>query len=134
MRSKMLLGLALAAMLSFAVSPASAQELTAEWAEPMMGSWVMDLSTPDGVVPVRLSVREMDSAVVVVLGGEDGEAPPITDVRRRGDSLVASYEMDYQGMMIDAEIEMTPEGSDLQTEWSFAEGMYVTTALGKRPS
>lgn len=134
MRSIKAFAFTAAVIAAFAAGPAAAQQLTVDWATPMMGTWVTDLTTPDGVVPVRMAIREQDGDVVVVLGNQTGEAPPITDVRRSGDSLVASYEMDYQGMMIDARITMQLEGEELNTDWSFADGMYATSAVARRES
>lgn len=111
---------------------AQSDAATVEWAQPMLGSWVATLATPDGNVPLMISVRDLDGDVVVVLGNEDAESDPIRDVWRSGDALVAAYEMDYQGMPINAEVSLELDGEELDTDWSFADGMYETSARATR--
>lgn len=104
----------------------------AEWAQQFMGSWNVQLDTPDGQMPVVVSVREAGGQVVVVMGNGQAESEPITNVSRSGETLVASYEMEYQGMPIDATIRLQREGEGLSTDWSFAGGAYQTQATGTR--
>ena len=112
------------------VTEAQAQAVESDWAQQFMGSWDVQLDTPDGQVPLVLSVREEGGQIVVVMGNGQAEAPPITNVSRAGETLVASYEMEYQGMPIDATVRLQRQGEGLSTDWSFAGGAYQTQAAG----
>lgn len=129
----MSMSLAVLALGSLGATRAEAQDaVDSEWAQQFLGSWDVQLDTPDGQMPVVLSVREADGQVVVVMGNGQAESEPITNVSRAGEVLVASYDMEYQGMAIDATIRLQREGEGLSTDWSFAGGAYQTQATGSR--
>lgn len=130
-RFKMGLTMVTVALTMFVVSSAGAQEtIDSQWAQQFLGAWDVALTTPDGQLPIIVTVRENAGAVVIVLGNGDAAAPPITNVRRNGDALIARYAMDYQGMPIDAVLRMRREADALATEWSFADGAFETSARG----
>jgi hypothetical protein len=133
MRKFLLMAAILAVALSgLSVSSAAAQSaIDAQWAEQFVGSWDVRLETPDGEVPMVLTVTQEGGTVGVQLGTGQG-TQPVNSVRRTGESLVASYGMNYQGMPINAVITMTRNGEALATKWSFADGAYETTAAGAR--
>jgi hypothetical protein len=123
-------GVLLASLLS---SPLAAQSAEAgDWSKGLVGSWELTLGTPDGDVPMVVTVREEGSNLVVELarGGQGGR--PITNVRRSGGALVATYSMQYQGMQLPATVRLQRDGEELETRWSFADGMYETSARGRR--
>jgi hypothetical protein len=122
------------ALASFGASSAAAQAtLEPQFVQQFVGSWDIRLETPDGQTSLVLTVLQDGDAPAVRLGNPQGEGgQTITSLRRSGESLVASYGMNYQGMGISAAITMTRDGEHLATRWSFADGAYETTARGTR--
>lgn len=123
--------LALGAVAHGPVTAAAQSSVDAQWAQQFVGSWAATLQTPDGDVPVVLRVLDENGQVGVQLGNDQG-GMDIEDVQRSGEALVARYAMDYQGMEIPAVIRMTRDGDALATSWSFADGMYDTSARATR--
>ena len=115
-----------------AETAAAQQAIDSEWAQQFVGSWDVRLTSPDGQVPVVVNVREEAGSVVLVLGNGTGESDPITKLSRVGDALVASYDMNYQGMQIDTTLRLQRSGEQLATDWSFAGGAYETRAVGTK--
>lgn len=112
---------------------AHAQALDAAFAQSFVGAWELTLATPDGRVPLMLLIDEQDGVVSVRMGRDPERAgPPIPNVARTGDSLTLRFEMSYQGMDMPVQIDAQRDGEALQTEWTFAEGMYQTSARATR--
>jgi uncharacterized protein len=126
-----LLALALAAG-TVDVTAATAQEpVDAEWAQQFIGTWNLSLETPDGDLPFAVRVAQEGGALQVELASGD-EAQPIESIRRVGDNLVVSYDLEYQGMPLSAVVTIRRDGDALQTNWSFMDGLYVTDAQATR--
>jgi hypothetical protein len=128
----MLAVLVAVAITAFGVTPVQAQAVDAEWAKQFVGSWDVKLGTPDGEVPLVLTVSEDAGALVLLLGQGGPEGQTIRTVERSGQSLVAKYEMNYQGMALPAQVTVTREGEGIATKWSFADGAFETAAPGTR--
>lgn len=125
MRTMLFSLLALTLNIGSFVPSAAAQALDPEWAQQFVGTWDVTLQTPDGAVPIVLSVKEEAHKVTVQLGRGEQQGRPIADVRRSGDSLVARYDTEYQGMSLPTTLSLKRAGDELSTEWDFG-GMYAT--------
>ena len=132
MRKVIVAAAIVASLSSVGAATAEAQAVESQWAQQFVGSWNVQLDTPDGQVPLVVTVQEDGGEFVVVLGSGQGDGNAIREVRREGESLVATYEMDYQGMPIDARLQLQRDGDALSTRWSFAGGAYETSANGTR--
>lgn len=115
-----------------AETAAAQQGIDPQWAQQFIGSWDVRLNSPDGQVPVVVNVREEGESVVLVLGNGVGESEPIRKLSRVGEALVASYDMNYQGMQIDTTLRLQRAGEQLATDWSFASGAFETRAIGTK--
>jgi hypothetical protein len=109
---------------------ASGPTLDAAEVSDLFGTWTLSLVTPDGTVPIAFNIGEQDGRAAVRFGGADGQA--ITDIRKAEGGFVARSLVPYQGMSLPVQITVAKDGENLKTEWSFAEGAYVTSATATR--
>jgi hypothetical protein len=119
------------------IASAGAADLTAQStldtseAQGFLGAWAMTLESPDGDVPLVLDVTDANGKLALRVGdGQQGQ--DVTNVSKTGDELIARYDMDYQGMGIPVILRLKMDGENLQSNWDFAEGMYVTSAVGTK--
>jgi hypothetical protein len=119
--------------LAILASAATLEGQTAEAREgaDFLGTWAMTLETPEGVFPLTLDLTEADGQVVGRVGTGD-EGQPLESISRSGDRLVGRFDLDYQGMQLPVVITMARSGDALEAEWSFADGMFVTTVQATR--
>lgn len=103
--------IALAIALSSAVI--SAQALTAADAGAFMGSWTLNLDSPQGNFEQSLVLKEDGGKVVAEITSQmQPDVQKVTDVTKHGADLVLKFAGNFQGNAFDATITMTPDGSD----------------------
>jgi len=103
--------IALAIALSSAVI--SAQALTAADAGAFMGSWTLNLDSPQGNFEQSLVLKEEAGKVVAEISNQmQPDVQKVTDVTKQGTDLVLKFAGNFQGNAFDAAITLTPDGSD----------------------
>jgi hypothetical protein len=103
--------IALAIALSSAVM--SAQALTAADAGAFMGSWTLNLDSPQGNFEQSLVLKEEAGKVVAEISNQmQPDVQKVTDVSKSGSDLILKFAGNFQGNAFDAMITLTPDGSD----------------------
>jgi len=102
--------LALALVLSPLV--ASAQLAPAD-AGLFMGTWVLNLDTPQGSMEQNVVLKDEAGKVVAEMSSQMApETQKVTDVTKDKDALVLKFAGNFQGNPFDAVITLTPDGTD----------------------
>jgi hypothetical protein len=116
--------IAFAALFGSALTAAAQTPATPADAAPFVGTWVLMLETPQGNMPLDLSVKSDAGKVVGEVGSEMFPATAITDVTKSDASLVLSYAMDFQGNQIPMKITLTPDGDKMKFGFDAAGGQF----------
>ena len=105
---------------------------TPENAAAFLGDWIITAKGSYGDLTVNLTLKAADGKVAGEASDTNGKHA-IGDVAKSGNSLVASYVFDYQGMPIDAVITLTPNDKNVDAALDFANGaaQFVGTAAKK---
>jgi hypothetical protein len=118
-----------------AVLTASAQTpATAADAAPFMGNWSLMLETPQGNLPLDVTVKTSPHAGDVVYevgGGDMFPTQAVTDVTKSDASLVLKHALDFQGNQIPVKITLTPDGGKMKYGFDAA-GMTVEGVATKK--
>ena len=108
MRTALRIGVVL---LSLAANAARAQEaLKPADVEKFMGSWVLNLDSPQGSFAMNFALTEKEGKVAGELSSEIAPPQQVTDISKSGEDLVLKYAGDFQGTAFDAKITLTPSG------------------------
>ena len=117
--------MAFAALFGSALTGSAQTAATPADAAPFVGAWVLILETPQGNMPLDLSVKADAGKVVGEVGSEMFPVQPITDVTTSEKSLVLTYSMDFQGNMIPMRITLTPDGEKMKFGFDAAGGQFL---------
>ena len=127
--SAVVIGLISTAGAGLAQTPAAA---TPENAASFIGDWTLSAQGDQGPAQFGLSLKVEDGKVVgSVSMGQQG-SQPITDITLNGKALVLRYNIDYQGMPIDAVISLTPNGDKVALQVDFAGGAYSMSGTAEK--
>jgi hypothetical protein len=120
----------LALLLVTAANDVSAQSaLDTADAQEFLGSWTITLESPDGDFPLVVDLTDASGKLAMRVGdGQQGQ--DVTNVTRTGEELVGRYTMSYQGMQIPVVVRLDREGDNVQSSWDFADGAFMTSAVG----
>jgi hypothetical protein len=116
--------IAFAALFGSALTASAQTPATPADAAPFVGTWVLMLETPQGNMPLDLSVKSDAGKVVGEVGSEMFPAQAITDITKADASLVLSYAMDFQGNQIPMKITLTPDGDKMKFGFDAAGGQF----------
>jgi len=100
--------------LALVLSPltASAQLAPAD-AGAFMGTWVLNLDTPQGSLEQNVVLKDEGGKVVAEMSSQMApETQKVTDIAKDKDALVLKFAGNFQGQSFDALITMTPDGTD----------------------
>ena len=115
-----LAGIALTAGLAFAQAPLSTAD-----AAKYLGAWTLGLDTPQGAMAMSLTLKDAAGKVNGSLTSDISPDPvAITDIKKDGDKLVLSYNLDFQGQSIPAIITLAPAGDKWTANFDFAGGQF----------
>lgn len=101
--------------LALALSPlvASAQGLTPADAGSFMGTWTLNLDSPQGPFEQSMVLKdEAGKAVAEISNQMQPDVQKVTDVSKVKDDLVLKFAGNFQGQAFDAVITLTPDGTD----------------------
>ena len=119
----------IAALLGVVVSPraASAQsELDTSEAMAFIGSWTISIQG-DFALEIPLVLEDQGGKVAGNVGGFDPSAgmTPVTDITRSGEGILLRYDIDAQGQIVPASLEITPSGDGFVALLEIADGAFT---------
>ena len=95
-------------------------------AAAFMGSWVVDFTSPQGSLPLEVTVADKDGSVAVDIKGEN-LAPAggaVKDVTKTGDALVMKYDGEIMGMVIPVTLTLTSTGGKFAGKIDLMDGQF----------
>jgi hypothetical protein len=107
--------LALAAQSSLAVADAS----------KFMGTWAVDMNTPQGAFTMNLSLTDKAGKVAGEISADVMPSQEITDITKSGEDLVLKYSADVQGQAFNVKLTMSVEGAKGKVVFDAADGQFV---------
>jgi hypothetical protein len=118
--------LTLAALAVLLVPAATfAQAVTAADAKPFLGSWTLMLETPQGSMPMTVTVKEDAGKVTSEMGSDMMPSTVSSAVAKAGAGLAFTYNMDMQGNAIPVQLTLTPAGEKMNFSLDFAGGQFM---------
>jgi hypothetical protein len=125
---------AVAALFGAALTAAAQAPATAADAKPFMGDWVLPLETPQGNMPLSVSIKSSPHTgdVVYEAGSDLFPTQAITDVTKADSSLVLKYAMDFQGNQIPMKITLTPDAEKMKFGVDIGGGMLAVEGLATK--
>lgn len=90
-----------------------AAQLAPADAGAFMGSWTLTLDSPQGSFEQTMVLKDEGGKAVAELSSQmQPDVQKVTDVSKKGDDLVLKFAGNFQGNPFDAEITLTPDGTD----------------------
>ena len=107
--------LALAAQSSLAVADAS----------KFLGTWAVDMNTPQGAFTMNLNLTDKAGKVAGEISADVMPTQEITDITKSGEDLVLKYSADVQGQAFNVKLTMSVEGAKGKVVFDAADGQFV---------
>jgi len=119
--------LAALALLAVGASASAQSALATSDATAFLGAWTLGLDTPQGAMTMALDVKDQGGKVAASITAEPimPTPQPITDITKRGDTLVLAYTLDVQGQSIPATIVLAPDGDKWKATFDFMQGQFT---------
>jgi len=90
-----------------------AAQLTVADAGAFMGTWSLNLESPQGAFEQTMVLKDEGGKAVAEISSQMApDVQKVTDVSKKGDDLVLKFAGNFQGNPFDAEITLTPDGTD----------------------
>ena len=114
--------------------PAAGQAsmLDASEASAFIGTWVITMETPRGTNEQNVTIRDEGGKVAARVEGGRGGAIDITDISKDEDSLVLTFERNFQGNAIDIVMTLTLDGDMINATQDIAGGQFTMSGSGKK--
>jgi hypothetical protein len=106
-------------------APAAPTALTPADAAALLGDWTIAAESPNGAASWLLTLKVADAKVVGEISSETTARTSVTDITKRGASVVLRYSFDYQGTPVPTSITLTPAGETLTVVFDFADGAFT---------
>jgi hypothetical protein len=105
---------------------ASAQSsLAVADASKFIGTWAIDMETPQGAFTMNLSLTDKSGRVAGEISADVLPTQEITDISKSGDDLVLKYSSDFQGQAFNVKITMSVQGAKGKVSFDAADGQFV---------
>lgn len=133
MKAQMRLAALLAVVLTFLTSPLYAQStLAVADAAAFMGTWTLDLQSPQGPFEQELVLKDADGKVA---GEISNQMMPgviaVNDIAIAGGELILKFMGDFQGTPFNAKITLTPEApGKAKVVFDVMDGQFVMEGSG----
>ena len=90
-----------------------AAQLTPADAGAFMGTWTLSLDSPQGAFEQTMVLKDEGGKAVAEISSQMApDVQKVPDVTKKGSDLVLKFAGNFQGNPFDAEITMTPDGTD----------------------
>lgn len=134
MRSLILAGaVAVALVPLFATESVAQDAIDPAWAQQFHGSWQFTMEGPGGAQPTTITVAPAETGVTVQVGSEGGmPAPQFARASRNEDTLVAGFNMAFEGMEFPLTINLKRDGEGMNAQWVFGDGEFQMESKGTR--
>jgi hypothetical protein len=122
-------------MALLAPAAVSAQsDLDAAEAQAFMGDWVVALDSDMGPFTLDLEIADAEGKVTAAIGSPDmgGPMQDVTEIMRSGEGLTLAWELDAQGQIVDAMLILSPDGENLSTLFTVADGQFSASGVATR--
>jgi len=91
-----------------------AAQLTVADAGAFMGTWSLNLDSPQGSFEQTMVLKDEGGKAVAEISSQMApDVQKVTDVSKKGNDLVLKFAGNFQGNPFDAEITLVPDGTDL---------------------
>lgn len=127
-------GLLAVALVLLPIAAAAQSSLATAEASAFVGSWTLNLDSPQGPFEQTLDIKDVSGKVGASLTSPIAPLPTeISDISKTGSDLVLRFAGDFQGQAFTAAITLTPE-SDNKAKVSFnvMDGMFIMEGTGTK--
>ena len=108
-----------------------AQTVTPADAKLFMGIWASDVDTPGGLISLELIVTEAAGRVAAEIGGGGTPMSTVTEITKKGSSLVMQYSADVGGADTPITLTVEPAGDKLSLSFDVGGQLLPATATRK---
>ena len=111
-----------------------AAQLTVADAGAFMGTWSLTLDGPQGSFEQTMVLKDEGGKAVAELSSQMApDVQKVTDVSKKGDNLVLKFAGNFQGNPFDAEITLTPDGTDkVKVAFDINGGQFTMNGTGTK--
>jgi hypothetical protein len=111
-----------------------AAQLTVADAGAFMGTWSLNLDTPQGSFEQTMVLKDEGGKAVAELSSQMApEVQKVTDVSKKGNDLVLKFAGNFQGNPFDAEITLVPDGTDkVKVTFDVNGGQFTMSGTGTK--
>lgn len=107
---------------------------TPENVASFLGDWTLSAEGPNGPGVFALSVKTDAGKVTAEISSEVQGKQPVTELLKKGTSLILKYGFDYQGNPVSVVVTLTPSADKVLVDFDFADGAYVMSGTAtKKP-
>jgi hypothetical protein len=114
-----------AAIVVAPLAPAAQSSLAVADASKFLGTWAVDMNTPQGAFTMNLSLTDKAGKVAGELSADVMPSQEITDITKSGEDLVLKYSADVQGQAFNVKLTMSVEGTKGKVVFDAADGQFV---------
>lgn len=115
-----------------AQAPAAVPGITPAEAAPFMGDWVVVSKGDYGESTFAVSVKNAADAVTLEISSDQMPMLVVSNLSRQEASLVASYEITYEGNQVPVVLTLTPSKEGVDAVFDYANGAYVAYGKGTK--
>jgi hypothetical protein len=111
-----------------------AAQLTVADAGAFMGTWSLNLESPQGTFEQTMVLKDEGGKAVAEISSQMApEVQKVTDVSKKGDDLVLKFAGNFQGNPFDAEITLVPDGTDkVKVTFDVNGGQFTMSGTGTK--
>ena len=111
-----------------------AAQLTVADAGAFMGTWSLNLESPQGTFEQTMVLKDEGGKAVAELSSQMApDVQKVTDVSKKGDDLVLKFAGNFQGNPFDAEITLVPDGTDkVKVTFDVNGGQFTMSGTGTK--
>ena len=111
-----------------------AAQLTVADAGAFMGTWSLNLESPQGAFEQTMVLKDEGGKAVAEISSQmTPDVQKVTDVSKKGNDLVLKFAGNFQGNPFDAAITLIPDGTDkLKVEFDVNGGQFTMSGTGTK--
>jgi hypothetical protein len=134
LQSWLVRAMVVAALVASPIVAAAQSALATADATAFIGSWTLNLESPQGAFEQTLDIKDASGKIAAKLTSPLAPEPTdITDVTKSGTDLVLKFAGDFQGQAFTAAITLTPDGDNkAKVSFNIMDGMFVMEGTGTK--